>query len=109
MEAPTINMVAVECCNCGVCFAMPADLNRNFRESKRMFYCPNGHGQSYPGKPLSERLDEARRDVMQTQSALWKSEDRELRQREQLEELRKKPPKKKAPKKPAKKTRKKKR
>lgn len=44
------------CCNCGVAFAIPADMVRVLRETHRTFYCPNGHGQSYTAETQAERL-----------------------------------------------------
>jgi hypothetical protein len=41
------NFVEQECCACGVIHFIPSDLDRNLRESKKNFWCPNGHPQSY--------------------------------------------------------------
>ncbi len=42
------------CCNCGVIFAMPADLQKNLIETGRLFYCPNGHPQHYTESEVSK-------------------------------------------------------
>ena len=57
MEQITIVYVNEECCNCGVIFGINSRLHRNLKETKRTFYCPNGHGQSYT-KSTSEILRE---------------------------------------------------
>jgi hypothetical protein len=44
------------CCNCGVAFAIPLDLYNILRQTKRSFYCPNGHGQSFTAQTEAERL-----------------------------------------------------
>lgn len=63
-----IHFVTVECCECGVPFAMTQDLNdRCRRDHSRSFYCPNGHGQVYSGKTeeqkLKEQLDQEKNNV----------------------------------------------
>jgi flagellar motility protein MotE (MotC chaperone) len=47
----------IECCNCGVIFGASPTLDNNWRETKKTFYCPNGHGQSY-SKSTAQRLQE---------------------------------------------------
>lgn len=37
----------VQCCECGTIFLIPHFLNENLKKTMRVFYCPNGHGQSY--------------------------------------------------------------
>jgi hypothetical protein len=52
----TITMVTIECCNCGVVFGMPSDLNEVFRnDPSKYFYCPSGHPQHY-SQSKEERL-----------------------------------------------------
>lgn len=42
----SVDLTTEECCNCGVLFAMPADLRKQLlADHSRSFYCPNGHGQ----------------------------------------------------------------
>lgn len=55
-----------ECCTCGVKFAISTDLKNNFKETKKTFYCPNGHGQAYvksTAEILQEKLDETKRKL----------------------------------------------
>lgn len=40
-------MKTIECCNCGVAFGVPDTLYGSLRETKRDFWCPNGHRQAY--------------------------------------------------------------
>lgn len=35
------------CCNCGMQFAVPKDVQTRWKEHGQRFYCPNGHGQHY--------------------------------------------------------------
>lgn len=37
----------MSCCACGVAFAAPAALWKSRRETKKEFFCPNGHNQSF--------------------------------------------------------------
>lgn len=43
----TTTLESQVCINCGVQFALPAELDRQLRQNKATFYCPNGHGQTY--------------------------------------------------------------
>lgn len=50
-----------QCCDCGVLFAMPSDMQRRRREDHKYFYCPAGHAQHYlAGFSEAEKL---RRDL----------------------------------------------
>lgn len=49
-------LITETCCNCGMMFAIPVDLQRKFSEKHTIFYCPNGHGQSYTGETDAERF-----------------------------------------------------
>lgn len=48
---PIINFskdfVEEECCVCGVSFYISSKLISSLKKTKRDFYCPNGHCQSY--------------------------------------------------------------
>lgn len=48
------------CCNCGMLFAMPQDVQRRRRDDKATFYCPAGHAQHYTGPTEADKL---RREV----------------------------------------------
>ena len=37
----------IECCNCGVIWGVSPQLQQNWRRTKNIFFCPNGHSQSY--------------------------------------------------------------
>lgn len=50
-------LVTDVCASCGVLFAMPERLNREFRDTGRNFYCPSGHSLSY-GKGQNQRLQD---------------------------------------------------
>lgn len=66
-----LDFVTEECCACGVIFAVTSDQQRNFKDTKKSFYCPNGHGQSY-NESTAERL---RRQLEANEQALsWEKE-----------------------------------
>jgi hypothetical protein len=44
----------IECCNCGLRFAVPRSWERSRRDDHKSFYCPNGHPQSFVGKSEAE-------------------------------------------------------
>jgi hypothetical protein len=49
-----VTLVTVECCNCGIVFAMPQSFSDQLKVSHANFYCPNGHPQHYAGKSEAE-------------------------------------------------------
>lgn len=56
----TITMITEICCSCGVAFGIPSDLQDQLLKTKNLFYCPNGHRQSYTkskAEILQEKLD----------------------------------------------------
>ncbi len=52
-----IDFTIIECCNCGVLFAVSEELRLNWLKTKDTFHCPNGHPQSYT-KSTAETLQE---------------------------------------------------
>lgn len=46
------------CPSCGMLFAMPARLRKQFRDDHSTFYCPSGHEQYYAGKSDAEKAKE---------------------------------------------------
>ncbi len=54
----TITMVTEICCNCGVAFGLPSDLQEQLKnDPNKYFHCPNGHSQHY-AKSKEQRLRE---------------------------------------------------
>ena len=50
----------IECCNCGILFAVSETMNNHWKDDKKTFHCPNGHPQSYTESEadrLKVRLD----------------------------------------------------
>ena len=45
------------CVNCGCLMIIPLEIQKDLKASKRIFYCLNGHGQSY-AKTTSQILQE---------------------------------------------------
>lgn len=43
----TTTYTVIDCCNCGALFAVPDQVDEELAQTGRLFYCPNGHGQSY--------------------------------------------------------------
>lgn len=79
----TINMVTESCCNCGVVFGMPSDLQDEFKkDSSKFFYCPNGHRQHYSESEsdrLKKELDRVRQSE-QLQRQYRQNAEKELSQ-----------------------------
>jgi len=51
----TQTLVAEECVNCGVAFGITERYRRIVKKSHATFYCPNGHGQSWPQQTVEEK------------------------------------------------------
>jgi hypothetical protein len=63
MPARTITwsavLTVVDCCNCGILFGVPEDLDRrNRNDPSQSFYCPSGHSQHYTGPSEAQKLRE---------------------------------------------------
>ena len=58
-----VNFSVIDCCNCGMLFAVPKGLNSRWQSEGRTatFYCPMGHPQHYVGQSDAEKLAEANR------------------------------------------------
>lgn len=73
-------LITETCSACGILYAMDEQFQRERQADKRMFYCPNGHGQSYTGKSeaqkLREQLEEERRQRQSAEQriAMWQDE-----------------------------------
>mgnify|MGYP001611642936 CR=1 FL=1 len=64
------NFIQIECCTCGMLFAVSKTLNSNWRDSKKDFYCPNGHSMSYTEnltqnlqKRLVEKINDYNKEI----------------------------------------------
>ena len=76
-ETITIKTYGVKCCSCGIMFWVADDFDDRLRESKKTFYCPNGHPQSYTtseADKLRKQLEEEKRKASQVQFELIAAE-----------------------------------
>jgi hypothetical protein len=78
----------ITCCknDCGITFAVPNWWNQGKRETRKTFYCPNGHPQSFTG---ASDIEKARRerDIARQQVARAEQEAAEALARAQKAEL----------------------
>lgn len=61
------------CCNCGVAFGMPVEMQKRLKREGGNFYCPNGHPQHYTEtdeSKLRKALADEKRRHSQTQMEL---------------------------------------
>ena len=77
-----VDLETTSCSECGTTFAAPDVWLRGRRRDHATFYCPNGHGQHFPGKSDLERAKaeaEALRGRLATarQDAKFQREERE--------------------------------
>lgn len=80
------------CCNCGVEFGMPSEVNRRRHQDGGSFYCPNGHSQHYTQsevQKLQKQLDEAKRDAEWQRQLRDKADKSLIAQRGENTKLRK--------------------
>jgi hypothetical protein len=86
----TRTLTTETCYSCGVLFAMEEDYRQELLQTKRTFYCPNGHGQNYVGKSNEQRRREAEQArasaeeearIARIEAAAAKKELRRLKQR----------------------------
>lgn len=67
----TISMVTEICCNCGVAFGLPSDLQDVLRnDPEKWFYCPNGHRQHYSKSREVSLREDAERKLRQKENEL---------------------------------------
>ncbi len=45
----------IECCNCGIAFAVPSTWVRARRNDHKWFHCPNGHQQHFSSETGEEK------------------------------------------------------
>lgn len=77
-----------DCCNCGVTYFMPKELQERRRKDAQLFYCPNGHGQRYSkseADQLRAKLAQAEKD---RQNAIKQKEWAEESARQSRESMR---------------------
>ncbi len=80
----------VECFRCGIRFGLPSQYQTNRVDDKDIWYCPNGHSQSYTGKTTRELLDLAKEGLKKKQEECWEAQYKVGRQANQLRTLRRK-------------------
>jgi hypothetical protein len=79
----TIELVTEECCNCGVLFGIPVDMQRRRRNDHQSFYCPHGHPQHYDSESAEEQL---RRELREAEARHAKQLAQEAERRQRAEE-----------------------
>lgn len=55
--AYSVTVESVQCISCGVIFGIPSDLNTQRKRDHKLFYCPNGHSQYFPGESDVEKAE----------------------------------------------------
>ena len=53
-----LRLEIISCCVCGVMFGLTEEFNSSLRETLKLWYCPNGHSQSYLGKSMATQIFE---------------------------------------------------
>lgn len=73
------NFIKIECCSCGVLWAVSKELDSNWRKTKNFFYCPNGHNHSY-----SKSTEAFLREQLEEKNRLLSTKDFEIARLERL-------------------------
>lgn len=94
-----IDMVLVQCADCGTPFAISRDKYERLRECHNNFFCPNGHANHYNGETEAEKLRKQLKQKEESLAYFRRMEDERLEKAKK--ELEKKQAKKKAKKKAA--------
>ena len=84
-----IRIDLVECCVCGIVFGLSEAFNLSLRTEKNLWYCPNGHSQSYTARPIREELAESKRKNFMLEQARDRAEAKAETKNKQLTTLRK--------------------
>lgn len=53
----------INCHDCGIFFSIQDKIDTIWRGTNKTFYCPNGHGMSYPKKVETPELDKLRAEI----------------------------------------------
>lgn len=67
----TVDLEQIDCCNCGVVFALPVTILNERRKRGGNFHCPNGHSMVFTETEmdrLKKRLNDALADANQERS-----------------------------------------
>lgn len=69
-----VTLETIECCNCGVTFAMPASWLRVYEgDPNRFFYCPAGHPQHFSKSTATKLREEIERKNFAIQEEIKRS------------------------------------
>lgn len=87
----TITMVTEICCNCGVAFGLPSDLQDVLRnDPNKYFYCPNRHSQHYIKSREQQLREEAERKLQQKENELANLSSSKIQLENELQKVQKK-------------------
>lgn len=67
MATIEVNVSQINCCTreCGIAFWIESDIKSMLISTKRSFYCPNGHGQSFVGESAADKIARLEREKAQ--------------------------------------------
>ena len=87
----------ITCCNCKISFWITKGHDQELSESKKSFFCPNGHSQSYVGESYKTKFERERKasksweeDYNDMTDLLKKSENKIKGYKGQLAKIKKK-------------------
>lgn len=75
-----VELNVLSCCACGMTFAVPKSWETDRRREHDTWYCPNGHGQHFPGKTDAEKA-KAEAEKLRSELALSRQNGKYLRDR----------------------------
>lgn len=70
-------LTTIDCCACGITFAVPKVWEQQRRDDHAGFYCPNGHSLTFYGKTEAEKLRERLETAEARAEVLRKEADRQ--------------------------------
>jgi hypothetical protein len=83
--AYSVDVVSVQCADCGVIFGIPSDIEPNRRRDHKSFYCPNGHSQFFPSESDVERAERLLKEEQARHQRTIARENEERKAREKAE------------------------
>lgn len=81
----TVQLVAIECGQCGTVFGLSETVYEKRREDHETFYCPNGHARCFTSKSKAEKLHDELIKARQESEAKARELTQQIQRSQQLE------------------------
>lgn len=72
-----VQLEEVVCASCGTAFGLSTTFAAQRRTNRQEFYCPNGHGQWFPGETETARANRLAKQIETERTLRYAAEQRE--------------------------------